>query len=152
MANVRVTTGRPSREPGTQVGMAINTFGLAKLQGAVNSQVMAEIATEALQPAYRDCYDGWAVLTGASRDSISVDTIEVGPTFARVALQAGGEKLIADPRNKSHKDYAPYLEFNGSPSGSQPAGLIVHSIFSNDREMRQIIHDGIKRVIEGSLA
>lgn len=149
MADVRVTTGSRSRIPGTQVGLEVNVFGMTKLQAGINGEFMAEVGVEALQPAYQDAYLEWAVLTGASRDSIEIAVSEVGERLARVVLQAGGEKLMTDPRNHDHTDYAPFLEFNGSPSGSQSPGAIARAIFSNDRLMREIIHQKIReRVLE----
>lgn len=148
MADVRVTTGRRSRTPGTTVGIEVNTFGLKRLQEGVTGEFMAEVLVEAGQPAYNDAYSEWAVLTGASRDSLELVVTEVGPTFARVALQAGGEKLMSDPRNPKGEDYAPFLEFNGSPSGSQSPGAIARAIFSNDGVMRQIIHNKIAERVQ----
>ena len=151
MAQVRVTTGRRSREPGTTVGMQVNTFGLSKLQAGVTGEAIAEILLEALQPALADAKSEWPILTGASISTMETVVSEIGPTHARAVLQVNGEKLIADPRNVSRKDYAPYIEFNGSPTG-RGQGAISNAIFGNDRQIRADVHAGVAALIRGILA
>ncbi len=136
MAAIRTTFGRRSRTSGTQVGVQVNTFVLDKLASSLNGEALANMLMAAGEPSRQQAYDSWAVLTGASRDSIELAVAEVGPHVARVVLQAGGEKLINDSRNASQRDYAPYLEFNGSPSGSQPAGVLRNAIYDREREIK----------------
>ncbi len=147
---VRVTTGRRSRQVGDQVGLQVNTFGLDKLQAGITGEAIAPILLEALQPALQDALAEWPVLTGASIDSMETIISEIGPKHARAVLQVGGEKLISDSRNVSHKDYAPYIEFNGSPTG-RGQGAISNAIFGNDRQIRADIHAGVKALIKGVL-
>jgi len=146
MASVRVTTGKRSREKGTTVGMEVNTFGLKKLQGAVNGESMAQILLDAGQIAFVEAFNEWPVQTFASRDTLKLETAEVGPTHARVILQAGGPDLINDPRNTSHKDYAPFIEFNGTATAAP--NIIARSIMSNDRAIRKQIHDAVAALIQ----
>lgn len=142
MADIRVNLDlKRSRQPGTTVGVRVNTFGLQRLMAGIDGNFLAEAGVDAMQIAHQDAYANWAVLTGASRDSLIVVVTEVGDRHARVELQAGGDRLKADPRNPKGKDYAPYLEFNGSPSGSQPAGVLLQAVNMNDREIRQRLHD-----------
>lgn len=152
MANTRTTFGRRSRAPGEQVGVQINLFGLNKLEAAVTGDKLAEILLYAAQPAYDEAHADWAVDTGASRDSLELGVAEIMPRAARVVLQAGGEKLISDPRNRSKKDYAPFLEFNGSPSGSMGPGTIQRAVYSNDRVIKDRIREGVSRLIREALA
>lgn len=148
---VRTTIGRRSREADSTVGVQINTFGLDKLAEGINGQDLLDILLEAAEPSRVEAYNNWAYLTGASRDSIELVPVEAGERLARIVLQVGGDKLRNDPRNHSHKDYAPYLEFNGSPSGKTPAGVLRNSIYDNDREIRERIQEGLKRKIEEKL-
>lgn len=145
MAQVRVTVGRRPRTPGTQVGIRLNTFGMNRLQAEVDGDALAQIAYVAYQPAFDEAVENWPVWTGASRDSISLDVVEVGPRFARVALQAGGEKLKSDSRNRSGKDYAPYIEFNGTRTA--PPGILLNAVSSRDREIRDEIHSEVSALI-----
>jgi hypothetical protein len=150
MADIRVVFG--DRPKTGVVNVQVNVFGMIKLQAGVTGEALSVIAVKALQPAKQEAYDNWAVLTGASRDSIDVVVAEVGAKHARVALQAGGQKLISDPRNKQHIDYAPFLEFNGSPSGSQPAGVLVRAIYGNDYLIRRVgLHGGVAELIRSIL-
>jgi len=151
MASVRVTTGRRSRAAGDQVGLQVNTFGLTKLAAGINGEAIANILYEALQPALQDARAEWPVLTGASLSTMEVAISEIGPTHARAVLQVGGEKLIAHPDNESKKDYAPFIEFNGSPTG-KGQGAISNAIFGNDRQIRADVHAGIAALIRGLLA
>lgn len=157
MAGVRVTTGgvgqrSMSRVPGTPTGLQINTFALQKLKTGLTSEMLAPIVLEAAQPAYLQALAEWPVyegrdhIGGASRDSIEVGVIETTDHAARVALTVGGPQLIADPRNRSHKDYAPYVEFNGT--SKTPAGTLTHAVFANQDQAVAYIHEMAVRLIE----
>ncbi len=148
MGNIRITTGRRSRETGTTVGMQVNVFGLSKLEAGVTGEAMAPILIEALEIPLAEARSEWPVLTGASLDSMEIGIVEIGPRLARAVLQVGGPVLMADPRNKSHKDYAPYIEFNGSPTG-RGQGAIANAIGSNDTEIRKTIREGVAGIIQG---
>jgi hypothetical protein len=100
-----------------------------------------------LGPSKDDAISNWPVLTGASRDSIEIFISEVKPRSARAVLQVGGETLINDSRNKSHKDYAPYIEFNGSPSGRGQMA-IRNAIYGRDTEIRQAIHARVAALVK----
>lgn len=151
MADIRVTTGRRSREQGTTVGFQTNVFGLAKLQVGVTGEAIAPILLEALQPALIDAKAVWPILTGASISTMKTVVVEIGPKDARANLQVGGPELIAHPDNPSKKDYAPFIEFNGSPSG-RGKGALSNAFFGNDREMRRILHEGVSALVRGILA
>jgi hypothetical protein len=99
-----------------------------------------------MQPAVEDAKSEWPVLTGASRDSIEAVITDVGSHFARASLRAGGAKLIADSRNTSHRDYAPYIEFNGSPLG-RGKGALLNALILNDPEIRRRIHAAVDGLI-----
>lgn len=161
MANIRVTqTGvgtvghvggyRNNRSPGDPTGLQINTFGMDKLIGGLTGDQLVEIVTEAFQPAYFQLLSEWAVDTGASRDSARISVIEVGARMCRVALEIGGQQLIDDIRNEKHINYAPFLEFNGSPGGTPP-GVLLNAVIDNYPEAVQYIHERvgwmIKRII-----
>lgn len=148
---IRITTGRRSRVPGEQVGLQVNTFGLDKLQAGLTGEAIAPILYDALQPALRDAQSEWPVLTGASLSTMVVGVTEVGPRFARAVLQVGGEALINHPDNPSRKDYAPFIEFNGSPTG-KGQGAISNAIFGNDRQIREDIRNGVKALLMELLA
>lgn len=149
MAGVRITTGRRSREPGTSVGVQVNLFGMARLEESVNGGQLAEILTEVMQPSLEQAESEWPVLTGASKDSLRLDVIEVGERHARVALQVGGEQLINDPRNESGRDYAPHIEFNGTPNA--PPGIIFNATYGRDSEIRQELHNRVAALVRGLL-
>jgi len=147
MADIRVSRGREfSATKGTPVGMQVNVFGLAKLQAEVTGQALVPIMVEALEPALAEAKLSWPILTGASIDSMVIEVIEVLPTGARVNMQAGCHRLITDPRNKSKTDYAPFIEFNGSPSG-RGQGAMTNAFYSQERQMRRTIHDGVSLLI-----
>ena len=86
-------------------------------------------------------------MTGASIESMETVISEIGPKHARAVLQVGGDKLINDSRNTSRKDYAPFIEFNGSPTG-KGQGAISNAIFGNDRQIRGDIRAGVTALIE----
>jgi hypothetical protein len=121
-----------------------------KLIAGVTGANLAPILLEAGKPSYEQAYSEWPVLTGASRDSIELIVTEINPRSARVVLQAGGEKLINDPRNKSGKDYAPFIEFNGTPRA--PAGILRNSIYDRDADIRSAIHQGVRELIQELIA
>ncbi len=139
----RTNVGRRPRGVGTTVGMEVSTFGLDKLQAGINGETIAPILVEAIQPALLEAREAWPVLTGASLSTMVAGVSEIGPHHARVVLQVGGEALITHPDNKSKKDYAPYIEFNGSPTG-RGQHSISNAIYGNDKQMRQTIKNGIK--------
>jgi len=163
MAGIRVTTGGmgggkfPSRVKGTAFGLQVNTFGLKRLREGITGAAMAEIAIKALEPAKEEAFEEWPKppsepeeeyqRTGASSESIRIEVIEVGSTTARVALTVGGEQLINDPRNESHKDYAPIVEYLGTPY-VRP-GIITHALFANMDRITQELHTGVAQLIEG---
>lgn len=147
MADVRVTTTRGSRQKGDVAGIQLNTFGLQKLADGVNGEEIARIMLEAAQPMFEQCqhdwYDHWFNFdTGASADSVALITTEVEERRARIQLQAGGEVLRSDPRNKSHQDYAPMLEYH------EGGGMIRNAVFDNQEEFVRNVHAGIKRLVE----
>src|SRR5476649_482700 len=149
-SSIRVTRGKEFTTSGT-LGMQVNVFGLTKLQAGINGEAIAPILVDALQPALETAKGTWPILTGASIESMRVDVIEVNAKSARAVLQIGGEQLIGDPRNISRKDYAPFIEYNGSPSG-RGQGSMVNAFYGNEAEMRRIIHDGVALLIAELLA
>ena len=145
---VRQTTGRRSRESGSQVGIQLNTFGLDKIRAEINGHALAVIMLEAAQPMLEQATQDWPVDTGASRDSIELVAVEEGDHRARIVLQAGGQKLENDPRNKSGIDYAPFLEFG--TEGRAAHGVIRDSVFDNEEAYRSGVRAGVKGLIEGA--
>lgn len=153
MANIRSTvtgtTGKYiSRTPGSRVGLQVNSFGAQKLKG-ITGKDLAPIIFKAMGIAYNEAYDEWPVRTGASRDSIDLTVQEVGPKSARVALQAGGPKLIRDKRNESGKDYAPFIEFNGTATVSP--GTLTRAVIGNQDEIKAAIREGVAELIRRRL-
>ena len=146
MADVRVTIGRGSRIPGTEAGIQVNTFGLERLLEGITGEALEPILHQALEPSFEEAHGNWPVLTGASRDSMRVETIEVGQRMARVALLVGGDQLKSDPRNPSGKDYAPFIEYNGTPT--TPPGTLSYAIHSHEQEMRDTIHAGVSLLVQ----
>lgn len=149
MADIRVLRKSRVQTVGSPVGMQVSSFGLEKLMGVSGSD-MEPLAHEALLPAFTQVQSEWPVLTGASLDSLRIETDEVGPTHVRVSLRIGGVPLIADPRNTTHKDYAPFIEFNGSPGGTPP-GTILYAMSANDRLMRTMLHEGVTALLASRL-
>ena len=143
MAFTRTTLGKRSRTPRTRMGVQVNTFSLDKLIAGITGEMLADCLLDAAQPAYDEAKENWPILTGASNDSIEL--IKVGSSeslrrhhagsnpgkVGRVALMVGGEKLINHPDNKSHKDYAPFIELNGSPLG-RGRGTLQRAIYGNE--------------------
>jgi hypothetical protein len=126
--------------------MQVNVHGLKTLQAGITGDAIAQILMDALEPAEISARADWPVDTGASIDSIERELVEVGERHARAVLQIGGPKLLADPRNRSRKDYAPFVEFNGSPAG-RGQGVMARSFYNNEKTMKQIIHNEIASLI-----
>lgn len=150
MADVRVTRGNRIQTIGAPVGVQVNTFGLQRLAAGVDGDHLEEILTDAMSIPEAVVQETWPVDTGASLDTLRIETDEVGPSHARVSLRIGGAPLIADPRNTKHIDYAPYIEFNGSPGGTPP-GTILYAMTSTDRQVRDRIHNRVRELIEDRL-
>lgn len=150
MADVRVTRGVRSRTPGVPVGVQVNTFGLDRLLEGVTGNDLEPLLHNALIPAYDQAHNEWPVDTGASRDTLRIETDEVGARHARVSLRIGGLPLIEDPRNVKHIDYAPFIEFNGSPGGSPP-GILLYAMTSQARLIRSLIHANVRELVERRL-
>lgn len=149
---VRVTRNREfTTQSGSTLGMQVNVHGLVKLQAGVTGDLLAPILVDSLQPALVEAKQAWPILTGASVDSMDVVVIEIGERHARVNLQVGGDRLRNDPRNPSRKDYAPYIEYNGSPAG-RGQGTMVNAFLNNEREMRHAVRDGVAQLIREILA
>lgn len=151
MADIRITSGRRSRQPGDTVGIQLNTFGLDKLASGVGGQelevIVQEAATPMVEEAKAEWYQrSWRHVTGASGDSIALVTTEVAERRVRVQFQAGGELLTSDPRNPSGVDYAPFLEFR------EGGGVIRDVFFSQQEETVRRIHAGVKALVEGLLS
>ena len=146
MRDVRVTFGHGSRIPGTEAGIQINSFRFEKLLGLVTGEEMAPILKEAMVPSFMDAHAEWPVLTGASRDSMRLQTEEVTPSTARVALRVGGPQLIADPRNEKHIDYAPFIEYNGTATAAP--GIISRSIFTHMSQIKATVHAGVLALVQ----
>lgn len=144
---VRLTTGRRSRESGTQVGIQLNIFGLNALQGAVNGNELAKILMDAAQPMYTTAYENWPKKTGASADSIELVIVEgeEAAKRARIVLQAGGQKLENDPRNKSGVDYAPFLEFG--TNGRHAYGAIRDAVYSEETDFKLRVRERVADLI-----
>ncbi len=147
-SGVRITTGRRSRETGSQVGVQLNTFGLGKVKEAVNGKELARILIQSAQPMLENAFDNWPKLTGASADSIELVVVEEGETHARIVLQAGGQKLENDPRNKSGIDYAPFLEFG--TNGRHAYGAIRNAVFDGESAFKDNVREGVRELIVGS--
>ncbi len=151
MSNVRTTIGGiggskfTSKVPGSPTGVGLNTFGLQAIKGAVSGEMLVPILLAALEPAKEIAFDEWPKDTWASSESIRTEVVEIGSTFARVALTVGGEQLINDPRNKSHKDYSPYIEYVSHP------GILFNALNSNDTLIKEKIRDGVRQLIEGAI-
>lgn len=149
MANVRVSRGSRVRTVGAPVGVQVSTFGLDRLEGVTGAD-LEPILTEAMQPARDVVAADWPIDTGASIDTLRIETDEIGARHARVSLRIGGAPLIADARNTKHIDYAPYIEFNGSPGGTPP-GTIAYAMSSQARLMRDLIHAGVRALLMSRL-
>lgn len=149
MADVRVTRGLRPRTVGAPVGIQVSTFGLDSLRLITGADLLP-ILEGALEPAETQVREEWPVDTGASRDTLRIEADEVGAHTARVSLRIGGEPLIADARNVKHIDYAPFIEFNGSPGGSPP-GILLYAMTSNARRIRDTVHEGVAKLMQERL-
>lgn len=152
MADIRTTISGiggkyPSRVAGTPTGIQLNTFGLQKIRERIRGSQLAPILVNAMQPTKEQAVADWPRITGASGDSIRVEVEEEGSYYARVSLKAGGEQLINDPRNKSHKDYAPFIEFNGT--STTPPGTMTHAMITNEAQMKERIKEGVALLLLG---
>lgn len=136
------------RQPGTKTAIEVNAFGLQALQGITGEEI-AEILMYALEPAKMHAIEEWPKLTHASVETIDLEVTEVGPKMARVALVAGGERLVNDPRNKSKKDYAPFIEFNGT--STTPPGTLTSAVILTEEQRRQRLREGLAALIERKL-
>lgn len=146
---VRITTGRRSRESGSQVGIQLNLFGLTKLQGAINGKTMAVVLLDSAGPMRDQAYENWPKKTGASSDSIELVVVEEGEHHARVVLQAGGQKLENDPRNKSGIDYAPFLEFG--TNGRHAYGAIRNAVFDGEIDFKNRVRERMQEELRAAL-
>lgn len=146
MAQVRVLRGERVRTVGEPVGVQVSTFGLKALEGISGADLKPIIMGAAELPAnmIRETWPRW---TGASGDTIRIETDEVGAKHARVSIRVGGQPLIEDPRNEKHIDYAPFIEFNGSPGGTPP-GTILYAMHVTNAAMRAQIHAGVRALLQ----
>lgn len=143
MAGTRTTITPSSREVGALTTFRVNTFALAAIKESVSGSQIIKILMRALRPARDQAMAEWPRLTGASGDTIRILPSEISETNARAALVIGGPPLIEDPRNRSGKDYSPYVEFNGT-SKTAP-GTLTRAMYENAEQMKEIIADGIRR-------
>lgn len=153
MANIRTTVGGiggkfPSRVPGDPTAIQVNAFGMKALEG-ITGQEIAEVLLHALEPARDMAIEEWPKDTHASSETIRLEVTEIGQKSARVALVAGGKKLIEDPRNVSKKDYTPYIEFLGTPT--TPPGTMTSSVILTEKERQQRLRDGIASILDRKL-
>lgn len=147
MALVRITQGRASRAPGTQVGVQLNTFGLDEVRGRVNGKELAAILMDSAQSMLTDAVLNWPRDTGASGDSIELAVVEENENSARIVLQAGGQTLENDPRNKSGIDYAPFLEFG--TNGRAAHGALRNAVYDGETEFKSLVREGVRALILG---
>jgi len=131
-----------SKKPGTPTGVGLNTFGLQALKGAVTGDNLVPILLAAIEPAKEEAFNEWPKRTWASSETIRTEVVEVGSTFARVALTVGGQQLIDDPRNESHKDYSPYIEYVSHP------GILFNAMNMNNTLIKEKIREGVRQLIE----
>lgn len=147
MASVRVTTGGLSggrgisRESGDIVGMSLNVSGLKAAREKLTGKILLPIVMKAMKIALAQAKENWPIDTGASNASIRIQPAEWGETMAKVGLLVGGQRLIKDPRNKSKKDYAPFIEFNGSPAGRGQFTITDAMLMNRDEMVESIRAD-----------
>jgi hypothetical protein len=113
----------------------------------LNGEALAPIAIEAWEPAFAQAQAEWPKWTHASVDSMRVWVTDVEAHKVRVALSVGGIRLIQDSRNKSGKDYAPYIEFNGTKTAAP--GTIQRAVEDNRDAMKQIARAGALALLKG---
>lgn len=152
MAGTRTTIGGiggrkfSSKVPGDPTGFGVNTFLLDKLKAAMDGEALAPLVLDAVEPAKEQALAEWPVDTGASRSTIRTEIVETGPHFARAALIVGGIALIEHPDNKSHKDYAPFIEFNGT--SKTPPGTLSNAVFDTSDAMKERLADNIRAYLQ----
>jgi len=155
MAYTRTTVGGiggtkfPSRTPGDPTGLSINSFLIGKIKEVLSGEQVAPILLWAMEPAYEQAKADWPVVTGASSDTIRLETDEIEANFARVSLRVGGEQLMQDPRNKKGIDYAPFVEFNGT--SKTPPGTITHAVIITQDEVKERIKLGLQALLGGAI-
>lgn len=157
MAGVRVTIGGlsgskyPSRVTDTPTGMAVNTHVMSKIANLISGSELIPILEEAIQVALEEVKATWPIDTGASISTARTLIVETNDKTARVGMTIGGTPLIEHPKNPKHIDYAPYIEFNGSPGGTA-AGTIARAFAVSQEEMRDIIHVGVESLLARAIA
>lgn len=145
----RFTTGRMSRVVGTPTTIQANFFGFDALQG-ITGEDLLPLLSEAMGIPYEELLREWPIITGASIETARVETVEVGPKHARVALTIGGPQLVEDARNRSKKDYTPYVEFNGT--SKTPPGTMARAMIANDTAVRDAVKAGIRELLRSRLS
>lgn len=139
----------PSRAAGTLTAIQMNTFILDKVRSHITGEELAPILLDAMEPALEQALAEWPVDTGASKSTINTDIMEEGPKSARVALHAGGEDLINHPDNPSKKDYAPYIEFNGTLTAHP--GTLTRAMVTNEEEIKERLKKGLAEWLKGAI-
>lgn len=153
-SNVRVVgpsgTGanRPSRVVGTKTAVRVSAFGMTALQG-ITGEELAPLLLHAMQPAFEQAHAEWPRDTHASVDSMALEVMETGPKLARVALSAGGDILIQDPRNVKGIDYAPFIEFNGTATVAP--GTMTSAVILNDSIIKERLRQGLRELIRSKI-
>jgi len=128
--------------------MQVNVHGLVKLDEGITGAMLMDILLEALEPAEREVNANWPILTGASISTVRKSEDEIGDKHARASIKIGGVPLGVHRDNPSRKDYAPYIEFNGSPAG-RGQGTLTNAFLGNEKEMKRIIKDRVAELILG---
>lgn len=136
------------RVPGTRVGIQANYFGLTALEG-ITGEDLAPLLMSAMRIAEVEALMEWPKDTHASVETIELQLMDVGAKRARVALVAGGQRLIEDPRNRSGKDYAPFIEFNGTKTAAP--GTLSRAVIANDTAIKAEVASGIRMLIQDRL-
>jgi hypothetical protein len=138
-----------SRDPGSLVGVAVNTSAIGKMRGRVTGRNILPILMKAVKKyALPQAKEEWPIETGASHDSIRVIAVEVSENRASAGLTVGGQQLIDDSRNERHIDYAPFIEFNGSPAG-RGEGTITNAMFGNQDAILEDVREGTGMLVVG---
>ena len=145
----RVTRSRElSNAPGDTLGFQVNVHGLVKLDAGITGEMLLDILIDALKPAEQEVNTNWPILTGASISTVRITEDEIGEKHARASIKIGGPPLEVHRDNPSRKDYAPYIEFNGSPAG-RGQGTLTNAFLGNEREMKRIIKERVAELIAG---
>jgi len=144
---VRTTTqrGGPNMEVGSMISVSVDTTVLQSIEN-ISGDDLLPIILDAIEPSMEIAKSQWPVLTGASIESFEVTGEVTGERKAHGQLQVGGAKLISDSRNDKHIDYAPFIEFNGSPTGLGK-DAVFNSFVGRADEMKRMIRDGVQRLI-----